>query len=582
MTDRWITDTDASTRFPVYTRSNANDVLPDPISPLGATLLWIPGVMEGWRDGNVRNGSHTMEELTAEGFNPVCGIFNGFFYVNASSVRVFGVRSGAGAAAIDAAFFGNRPDTPPYVAHPEDDSPEAGARIGAQMGWVMSATDWPELDAHKAQADGARATRPDVSALSDADLVARARSMTPLLRAFFDDHVLSSSNTAVGPTILGQITAGLDPTLMIRLIASSGDVDSALPSYAMWDLSRLVRSSAYLSSAFDAGVSGLLERLRQSSSPDAARFLEQFDRFLELFGSRGPNEWDVFADVWETRPELALSLVERMRQAADDADPSGRNQAMAQDREAATVEAQTALAGNDEALGMLAAAQGSALRFLAWRERTKTNCIKVINEQRVALNELGRRLTAAGHLGEPKQLYMLTDAELDAFRADPAAMRATVEARWAHYQGLREMEPPYFVEGDKGIPPVTALVRKADAIVAVAKAGVGDVLQGGPGCAGKARGRARIVLDPSDPFALEPGDVLIAPQTDPSWTPLFVPAGAVVVDVGAMNSHAVIVSRELGIPCAVGVVDATRRIPDGARVEVDGAAGTVRILELPE
>ncbi len=582
MTDRWITDTDASTRFPVYTRSNANDVLPDPISPLGATLLWIPGVMEGWRDGNVRNGSHTMEELAAEGFNPVCGIFNGFFYVNASSVRVFGVRSGAGAVAIDAAFFGNRPDTPPYVAHPEDDSPEAGARIDAQMGWVMSATDWPELDAHKAQADGARATRPDVSALSDADLVARARSMTPLLRAFFDDHVLSSSNTAVGPTILGQITAGLDPTLMIRLIASSGDVDSALPSYAMWDLSRLVRSSAYLTSAFDAGVSGLLDRLRRSSSPDAARFFEQFDRFLELFGSRGPNEWDVFADVWETRPELALSLVERMRQAADDVDPSGRNQAMAADRQAATIEAQTALAGNDEALGMLAAAQRSALRFLAWRERTKTNCIKVINEQRVALNELGRRLTAAGHLAEPKQLYMLTDAELDAFLADPAAMRATVEARWAHYQGLREMEPPYFVEGDKGIPPVTALVRKADAIVAVAKAGVGDVLQGGPGCAGKARGRARIVLDPSDPFALEPGDVLIAPQTDPSWTPLFVPAGAVVVDVGAMNSHAVIVSRELGIPCAVGVVDATRRIPDGARVEVDGAAGTVQILELPE
>ena len=65
----WITDTPASTRFPVYTRSNASDVLPDPISPLGATLSWIPGVMEGWRDGNVRNGAFEMSELTAEGIN---------------------------------------------------------------------------------------------------------------------------------------------------------------------------------------------------------------------------------------------------------------------------------------------------------------------------------------------------------------------------------------------------------------------------------------------------------------------------------------------------------------------------------
>ena len=104
------------------------------------------------------------------------------------------------------------------------------------------------------------------------------------------------------------------------------------------------------------------------------------------------------------------------------------------------------------------------------------------------------------------------------------------------------------------------------------------MLTGAPGCAGVARGPARIITDPGDPLALEPGDVLIAPQTDPSWTPLFIPAAAVVVDVGAMNSHAIIVSRELGIPCAVSVTDATRRIPDGAMVEVDGAAGTVRLL----
>ncbi|MEM1334198.1 MAG: PEP-utilizing enzyme, partial [Actinomycetota bacterium] len=74
------------------------------------------------------------------------------------------------------------------------------------------------------------------------------------------------------------------------------------------------------------------------------------------------------------------------------------------------------------------------------------------------------------------------------------------------------------------------------------------------------------------------GDVLVAPITDPSWTPLFLAAAAVVVDVGATMSHAVIVSRELGIPCVVSAVGATTTIPDGAEIEVDGAAGTVTVL----
>jgi len=86
-------------------------------------------------------------------------------------------------------------------------------------------------------------------------------------------------------------------------------------------------------------------------------------------------------------------------------------------------------------------------------------------------------------------------------------------------------------------------------------------------------------MDPADAVDLEPGEVLVAPITDPAWTPLFLPSAAVVVDVGALMSHAVIVSRELGIPCVVSVENATERIPDGALVEVDGTAGTVTILE---
>ena len=124
-------------------------------------------------------------------------------------------------------------------------------------------------------------------------------------------------------------------------------------------------------------------------------------------------------------------------------------------------------------------------------------------------------------------------------------------------------------------PPTTWPQRGSDEVVRLAS---GEAITGLPGCPGTAEGIARVVLDSHDPSALEPGDVLVAPITDPSWTPLFVPAGAVVVDVGAMMSHAVIVSRELGIPCVVSATGATRRIPNGARVRVDGNAGTVTVL----
>jgi phosphoenolpyruvate synthase/pyruvate phosphate dikinase len=93
-------------------------------------------------------------------------------------------------------------------------------------------------------------------------------------------------------------------------------------------------------------------------------------------------------------------------------------------------------------------------------------------------------------------------------------------------------------------------------------------------------GRSRVLTDPDDPSALEPGEILVAPITDPSWTPLFVAAAAVVVDVGAPFSYAAIVSRELGIPCVVSATDATGRIPDGALIEVDGTAATVTVLEV--
>ena len=104
------------------------------------------------------------------------------------------------------------------------------------------------------------------------------------------------------------------------------------------------------------------------------------------------------------------------------------------------------------------------------------------------------------------------------------------------------------------------------------------MLEGIPGSAGVARGAARIVTDISQAVDLEPGDVLIAPFTDAAWTPLFLSAAAVVVDMGGSVSHAVVVAREFGIPCVVSASNASRLIPQGAMVQVDGTNGLITIL----
>ena len=107
----------------------------------------------------------------------------------------------------------------------------------------------------------------------------------------------------------------------------------------------------------------------------------------------------------------------------------------------------------------------------------------------------------------------------------------------------------------------------------------GPVLRGIGASAGQVTGTARVLAGPADFARLQPGDVLVASITTPAWTTLFAMASAVVTDVGGPLSHSSIVAREYGIPAVLGTNVATRRIPDGARVRVDGEAGTVTLLD---
>jgi pyruvate,water dikinase len=239
-------------------------------------------------------------------------------------------------------------------------------------------------------------------------------------------------------------------------------------------------------------------------------------------------------------------------------------------RERVTAEVRAALAGaDDETRGRFELGLRSAHLHLQGRERAKTNVVKVLHEIRMAVRELGSR-----HGYSPSRVCMLLADEVDAFVGDPQGFVARLAVREEQYLSLFELEPPFIVNGEA--PALSQWPRKGTGVVEPVRHG--EQLIGVPGAPGRAIGKARVVTDPGDPRGLEPGEILVAPITDPAWTPLFVPAAGVVVDVGAQVSHAVIVSRELGIPCVVSVKDATRRIVDGTMLMIDGDSGTITVL----
>jgi len=575
---RWIEDNIYDPKFGFWSRANVGEVLPDPPSPLGWDMVFEGGTVLGWRDCMVDRmgiGDDEVHRTRPE----VIGVFGGYAYLGISLLRVWAARTpGFTPEALDAAYFAGSPDIPPYVAQPWHENPRTTEVMAGWLGWVMGDRNQDELEADRVAAHAVRSARPDLSALTDLELYERASALKPFIRSLFDQHINQSGAASIAPGVIGAVCAAVgNPTATMRLLAGIGGVDSAAPSSAMWDLSRTARASAALTHHFESGNDGLTERMRADPTPEVAAFVAELDEVLAEFGSRGPNEWDIHSHTWETRPDLVLAAVDLMRRADESAAPSGHHAAAEAERMRLGDEIAAMLAGDPETQGQFLAALASASTFLAGRERSKTNIIRVIHEVRMSVWEIGRRAVDRGELDEARDICLLFCDELHAMASGTlTGARQLVAERQDYLDRLAALEPPFLFDS----PPLpnTQWPKRGENPPPVAV--VGEALTGLPGCPGVARGRARVVLHPSDPTALEPGDVLIAPMTDPAWTPLFVPAAAVVVNVGAPLSHAIIVCRELGIPCVVSVNEATDRIPDGALIEVNGDTGTVTVIEL--
>jgi rifampicin phosphotransferase len=571
--DRWLADWERSERMPFYTRANAGEVLPDPASPLGWTLVFEKGLLPGWLRGLVEFGIYREGELPMDR-PPVAGMFGGYFYINLSHCRVVAIRMGMTVEAFDAALLGNAAGAPAYQPHPDDPCQECSAKVAQTIGEILAASEFPQIDADLERVLAKRRDRPDLAALSEAGLVAHARSFLPELDNAFARHDYSTFGSAVGPAMLAEACAAVgESAALLDLISGFGEVPSASPSWGLWRLSRLANASPEVSELFDQGVAAVAAALPAAAEASVVQFAEALSGFLADFGQRGPNEWDIRAVSWEAGPDQVLALVESMRHLADENSPDARHERLEATRKSTAERIRGTLADEASRKGFDTAMQ-SAARMIPLREKTKLIAVTTINEVRMAMRELGRRGVAAGYFAAPEDVMMLLESELDAYVKDPARFAQVIAERLPQYLALFELEPPFIIDADP--EPLSRWARRDRSRPEPAKPG--QVLQGIGGSAGQYEGTARVGMDLPAALALEPGEVLVAPITDAAWTPLFLVAGAVVVDVGALNSHAVVVSRELGIPCVLSLEDGTARLRAGMVLAVDGTAGTVTVV----
>jgi rifampicin phosphotransferase len=416
------------------------------------------------------------------------------------------------------------------------------------------------------------------------DLAARLtipENATAVARLDFIERLFLNDCISLVPRIMPAPAIGLAmlafASKLLGDAAESGDLQTvlrALPhnvttemDLALWNLAVRIRADRDSATAFEGGsAETLAERYRNGDLPAVAQ--RGLAEFLTQYGHRAVAEIDMGMPRWSDDPRHILGVLanylrlEDRNLAADTVFARG-----AEDAEAMI----ESLAARARRRGRVRArlvrfALRRARLLVGLREAPKFYLIVAIAMARRQLAAVGAELAAHGRLERADDVFFVDLIEARSALAG-RDLRQIVAGRRASYElELRRRHVPRVLLSD-GTEP--------EAQTAAAPAADGS-LTGTPASAGRVTGTARVILDPVGAH-LEPGEILVAPSTDPGWTPLFLTAGALVMEMGGANSHGAVVAREYGIPAVVGVPNATSQIATGQRITVDGSAGTISV-----
>jgi pyruvate,water dikinase len=319
------------------------------------------------------------------------------------------------------------------------------------------------------------------------------------------------------------------------------------------------------------GLAALLESRRHAELRDAlpAPLRGLYTDFMERFGSRCYHECLIVSPTFDERPDLFWDLVDRYRRAA----PTLGVPRSGGQRPDPADQLLRGLPWRRRVVVRLVL--GRARRAIALREQGRLVQSLLFGEVRRLALALGAQLLRLGHVGAAEDVFYLHSSELRDLCAGkflfPETLPDLIALRHRALERCEEHELP-----ECFVLPEGATFRARDPGPA---SGEGDILRGVGASSGRARGTARLILDPTRD-KLEPGEILVARSADPGWTALFALAGALVLERGGILSHGAIVAREFGVPAVVGVEGITRRVHGGEQVSVDGDAGEVVILEI--
>ena len=365
----------------------------------------------------------------------------------------------------------------------------------------------------------------------------------------------------------------MGPAVANTLLSGIGNLQSADAGLAMWDLAARADARPDIREVLlrDLPWTETKEALFGLGGP-GRDYLAQWDTFMVEHGHHARGEIDLMTPRWSEQPDYVLAVVRSYLAAAERVDPPAVRRRRAAEKERLREKCRRSLRNplTRRAFDLLLhQAQGAA----RMRENGKSEAVRRLAVLRWSALDLGRRLADRGLLASPEDVFFLTLDEIPSARAVPPGLeaRAVVLERRAQRERDLALDPPPVVVGRfdptrTGTAPGPLQIHEFTGLAV---------------CGGVARGRARVIPDLAADAHVLPGEILVAPYTDPGWTPYFLPAAGIVVDMGGLLSHGSICAREYGIPAVVNVGPASKTIRTGQMLEVDGDRGVVRMLDKP-
>jgi phosphohistidine swiveling domain-containing protein len=332
----------------------------------------------------------------------------------------------------------------------------------------------------------------------------------------------------------------------------------------MRKLARIAAAEPDLMAAVEAGDTRKLDDDR----PVFKKFRSGFKALLREYGQRTGAGWGSAAGTapptWNVRPAIPLKLIAMYaRTDLDEAERKDKEMVREQNRLLRVVRRQ--LAGDSPKLSKFEFELARARRYELWTEDHNywmdQSSAGIVRD---AAHAVGLRLVRDKVIDDPEDVLHLS---LDELHSPPPNARSLVESRKKEHERRKELDPPMQI----GTPGEPGRMPPPDE----GEGHVGQELRGVAASSGKYTGRARVCMPSPIPPDVEDGDIMIAVDAGPDWTPLFAILGAVVLDKGAAWQHAAVMAREFGIPAVTGTKEGTSVIKDGATITVDADAGVV-------